>query len=59
VGHVPDVSSASHQGVRGRGVRGLLAGIGTRDLGYGLGAFVIVFLGFGGYEFITERRCGS
>jgi hypothetical protein len=38
---------------------GLLAGVGTLDFGYGLGAFVIVFLGFGGYEFITMQRGGS
>jgi hypothetical protein len=30
-------------------------GIGTRDLGYGLGAFVIVFLGCGGWEFLQRR----
>ena len=34
---------------------GLLAGVGTRDLGYGLGVFVIVFLGFGGWEFLQRR----
>jgi hypothetical protein len=34
---------------------GLLAGIGTRDLAYGLGVFVIVFLGWGGYEFLIKR----
>jgi hypothetical protein len=38
---------------------GLFAGVGTLDLGYGLGAFVIAFLGFGGYEFIAGRRRGS
>jgi hypothetical protein len=31
----------------------------THYLGYGLGVFVIVFLGFGGYEFITKQRGGS
>ena len=35
---------------------GLLAGFGTMDLGYGLAAFVIVFLGFGGWKFLTERH---
>jgi hypothetical protein len=35
---------------------GLLAGVGTLDLGYDLGAFVIVFLGFGGYEFLFGSR---
>jgi hypothetical protein len=35
---------------------GLLAGIGTLNVGYGLGAFVIVFLGFGGWEFLQGRR---
>ena len=35
---------------------GLLTSIGTRDLTYGLGVFVIVFLGFGGYEFLIRRR---
>jgi hypothetical protein len=29
---------------------GLLAGVGTLNVGYGLAAFVIVFLGFGGWE---------
>ena len=38
---------------------GGLAGLATLDIGYGLAAFVIVFLGWGGYEFITERRRGS
>jgi hypothetical protein len=38
---------------------GLLVGTATLDFDYSLGAFVIVFLGFGGYEFITERRRGS
>jgi hypothetical protein len=38
------------------GFVGLLAGIGTLDLGYALGAFVLTFLGLGGYEFITVRR---
>jgi hypothetical protein len=37
---------------------GGLAGIATLDIGYGLAAFVIVFLGFGGYGFIAERRPG-
>jgi hypothetical protein len=31
---------------------GLLAGVGTLNVGYGLGAFVITFLGFGGWEFL-------
>jgi hypothetical protein len=35
---------------------GLLAFVGTRDLAYGLGVFVIVFLGFGGWEVLTRRR---
>ena len=38
---------------------GLLAGTGTMDLGYGLGAFVIVFLGWGGHEVITKQRGGQ
>src|SRR5262245_27439615 len=35
---------------------GLLAGIVTLNSGYGLGAFVIVFLGFGGYEILQGQR---
>jgi hypothetical protein len=35
---------------------GLLVGVGTTNVGYGLAAFVIVFLGWGGYELLTERR---
>ena len=35
---------------------GLLAGVGTLNVGYGLAAFVIVFLGFGGYEVLSGRR---
>ena len=35
---------------------GLLAGIGTLDIGYGLGAFALTFLGLGRYEFMTVRR---
>jgi hypothetical protein len=35
---------------------GLLVGTATLDFDYGLGAFVMVFLGFGGWEFLTERR---
>jgi hypothetical protein len=38
---------------------GLLAGIGMLNVGYGLTAFVITFLGLGGYEFITKRSGGS
>jgi hypothetical protein len=34
---------------------GLLAAVGTLNVGYGLGAFVIVFLGFGGWELLTKR----
>jgi hypothetical protein len=35
---------------------GLLAAVGTFNIGYGLAAFVIVFLGFGGWEFLQGRR---
>jgi hypothetical protein len=35
---------------------GLLAGIGTMNVGYGLAAFVITLLGFGGYELISGRK---
>jgi hypothetical protein len=35
---------------------GRLADVGTLNVGYGLPAFVIVFLGFGGWELLTERR---
>ena len=34
---------------------GLLAGIGTAHVNYGLGTLVIVLLGLGGYEFLRER----
>ena len=34
----------------------VLALVATRDLGYGLAAFVIAFLGWGGYEVLTRPR---
>jgi hypothetical protein len=34
---------------------GLLAGIGTVNVGYGLGTFVFVFLCLGGYEVLKGR----
>jgi hypothetical protein len=35
---------------------GLMAGIGTHDLGYGTAGFVVTFLGWGGWELLRERR---
>jgi hypothetical protein len=34
----------------------LLAGVGTFNVGYGLAVFVVTFLGFSGYEFLTDRQ---
>jgi hypothetical protein len=38
---------------------GLLIVVATRDAGYGVVAFVTVFLGFGGYEVLVGRQIGS
>ena len=35
---------------------GLLVFVATRDLGYGVVAFVIALLGWGGWEVLTKRR---
>jgi hypothetical protein len=35
---------------------GLLAAVGTLNLGYGLAALVIMFLGFGGWEFLLSGK---
>jgi hypothetical protein len=38
---------------------GLLVIVASRDIGYGLIAFVTVFLGFGGYEVLHGKQLGS
>jgi hypothetical protein len=37
---------------------GLLVVVASRDIGYGLVAFVTVFLGFGSYEILLGRQIG-
>ena len=38
---------------------GLLVVVASRDIGYGLVAFVTVFLGLGGYAVLHGRQLGS